>query len=109
MSAQRMLNGLVTIPKGAIRARVQDGVVTLTGALAWDFLRATVHNLVAHLRGVVDLVDLTSLTEGTTGVLTGTAGSWVERRDAEGAAWSSPHVTEVRNDIVVAPAATVRA
>jgi osmotically-inducible protein OsmY len=135
MSVERMLGGLVTIPRGAVQAEVRDGVVTLTGALAWDFLRATVHNLVGHLRGVRDVIDLVTLTErpdaedpasrirgavdrnallgdrgihvvvqGTKAVLTGTVGSWAERREAERAAWSSPHVTEVRNDIVVAPA-----
>ena len=140
MSVQRMLGGLVTISKGAVQAEVRDGVVTLTGALAWDFLRATVHNLVAHLRGVRDVVDLVTLTErpdavddavrirdavdrnallrersihaavvGTRAVVTGTAGSRAERREAERAAWSSPHVIEVRNDIVVAPTATATA
>ena len=49
MSVERMLGGLVTIPRGAVQAEVRDGVVTLTGALAWDFLRATVHNQAGDL------------------------------------------------------------
>jgi osmotically-inducible protein OsmY len=136
-SVRRMLRGLVTIPPGAVQATVRDGVVTLSGELAWEYLRTTVHNLVGHLRGVRDVVDLIRLTErpeaedpaeriraaheraallssadvhvradGTTAVLTGTVGSWAERREAERAAWSSPHITEVRNDIVVAGTAS---
>lgn len=62
-SVQRMLRGLVTIPPGSVHAAVRDGVVTLTGALAWEHLRTTVHNLIGHLRGVREVVDLISLTE----------------------------------------------
>jgi osmotically-inducible protein OsmY len=41
--------------------------------------------------------------EGTEAVLTGTVRSFAERRQAEQAAWASPHVAAVRNDIVVVP------
>lgn len=40
---------------------------------------------------------------GNAVTLTGTVRSWTERAQAENAAWSSPHVTEVRNHIVVHP------
>ncbi len=38
---------------------------------------------------------------GTTVTLTGTARSWAERRQAEIAAWRSPHVTAVEDHVVV--------
>jgi osmotically-inducible protein OsmY len=41
--------------------------------------------------------------DGTKVTLSGTVRSWAERRQADLAAWSSPHVTEVYNHIVVEP------
>jgi osmotically-inducible protein OsmY len=41
--------------------------------------------------------------DGTRATLTGTVRSWVERQQAENAAWASPHVTKVDNGIVVRP------
>lgn len=38
---------------------------------------------------------------GTTATLSGHVRSWAERRQAEKAAWSSPHVTHVANDILI--------
>ena len=40
---------------------------------------------------------------GDTVTLSGTVHSWAERRQADIAAWSSPHVTEVYNHIIVKP------
>ncbi|MFJ7288604.1 BON domain-containing protein [Curtobacterium sp. NPDC098951] len=39
--------------------------------------------------------------DGTTVTLTGTARTWAERRQAEIAAWRSPHVTAVEDHVVV--------
>lgn len=41
--------------------------------------------------------------EGNTVTLTGTVGSWAEKTQAGLAAWSSPHVDRVNNQIVVGP------
>ncbi|MDR3660981.1 MAG: BON domain-containing protein [Mycobacterium sp.] len=41
--------------------------------------------------------------DGDTVTLSGKVRSWAEKRQAEAAAWSSPHVNDVRNDILVRP------
>lgn len=43
---------------------------------------------------------------GNTAILAGHVGSWAEKKQAGAAAWSSPHVTDVVNDIVVRPPAS---
>ncbi|MGN6445985.1 BON domain-containing protein [Amnibacterium sp.] len=51
---------------------------------------------------VVDANHVTVRVEGTTAILEGRVRSFAERRQAESAAWASPHVTVVDNRIVVA-------
>lgn len=51
--AASTLNRSVLIPKEAVQARVQDGVVTLTGEVAWQYERAAIHHAVSVLTGVV--------------------------------------------------------
>ncbi|MBN9191602.1 BON domain-containing protein [Microbacterium sp.] len=51
-------------------------------------------------------LDATSIevsAKGNTVTLTGSVASWAERRQAERAAWASPHVTDVVNRIQVRP------
>jgi osmotically-inducible protein OsmY len=40
---------------------------------------------------------------GSEVILKGTVGSWVEREEAERAAWAAPGVTKVEDRIVVSP------
>jgi len=49
----------------------------------------------------VDANSITVTLDGTIVTLTGTVASWAEKKQAGHAAWSSPHVTSVRNEIVV--------
>lgn len=41
--------------------------------------------------------------DGTTVTLTGTVHSWAERQQANSAAWASPHVMDVTNQLIVTP------
>ncbi|QYF73151.1 BON domain-containing protein [Cryobacterium sp. PAMC25264] len=41
--------------------------------------------------------------EGNHATLTGSVQSWAERHEAEAAAWSSPHITQLKNEILVKP------
>lgn len=50
---------------------------------------------------IVDAAHVSVAVEGTEAVLTGTVRSFAERSQAEKAAWTSPHVTAVRNLIEV--------
>jgi osmotically-inducible protein OsmY len=51
--AAATLNRSVLIPKDAVHARVQDGIVTLTGQVAWQYERDEIHHAVSVLSGVV--------------------------------------------------------
>jgi osmotically-inducible protein OsmY len=52
---------------------------------------------------LTDAAQIDVAVDGTRVTLTGTVASYDEFRQAERAAWSSPHVTEVRNDLTVQP------
>jgi osmotically-inducible protein OsmY len=49
----------------------------------------------------VDAGRITARLDGTRLTLSGTVSSWPERRAAERAAWSSPSITHLQNDLVV--------
>ncbi|HKT56522.1 MAG TPA: BON domain-containing protein [Microbacterium sp.] len=49
----------------------------------------------------IDPANVHVVVDGTRVTLTGTVGSWADRRRAGSAAWSSPHVTDVDNRILV--------
>jgi osmotically-inducible protein OsmY len=69
--------------------------------------RASAVDVSQHIRAALErsaVVDANSITVRSSGnviTLTGTVRSWSEREQAERAAWSSPHVREVRNRIAV--------
>jgi osmotically-inducible protein OsmY len=73
----------------ARRPSVADAAERIRGAIRRDALLDA-----ATIQGVIN---------GTEARLTGTVRSFAARRQAEKAAWASPHVTDVRNGIVVVP------
>ena len=52
---------------------------------------------------LLDANRVTVALDGTTAVLEGRVRSFAERKQAEAAAWASPHVTHVENRIIVTP------
>ncbi|MBO0983790.1 BON domain-containing protein [Rathayibacter sp. SD072] len=72
-----------------LRARpsAADALIRISDALVRD--------------ATVDAGRVTAHLDGTRLVLSGTVSSWPERRAAERAAWSSPSITHLQNDIVV--------
>jgi osmotically-inducible protein OsmY len=50
---------------------------------------------------ILDALHVTVEVNGSEVILRGTVRSWIERREAERAAWAAPGVTEVRNEITV--------
>ena len=58
--AQRALNSLAwdaVVPKDSVKVTVQDGVVTLTGEVSWQFERSAAADAVRTLYGVVDVIN----------------------------------------------------
>lgn len=53
----QLLTQLPSLPTAALRARVRQGVVTLSGSIPYRFQRDTVLNLLGAIRGVADVVD----------------------------------------------------
>ncbi len=51
----------VSVPKDAIKVKVQDGWVTLTGELAWNFQKNAVHDEIRWLSGVVGVSNLITI------------------------------------------------
>jgi len=125
----------VALVDADVKVTVEDGRVTLTGTVPWNFQRSAVERSVARIRGVnavynrvtlrptrqfaagqarkriIDAlartVDLEPITvavsvEGSEVTITGSVGSATDRARAEQAAWSTPGVTEVHNQLTVA-------
>jgi osmotically-inducible protein OsmY len=52
-SAENVLAWTTGVPNEAIKVKVEDGWLTLSGKVEWDFQRQTAANAVRHLMGVV--------------------------------------------------------
>jgi osmotically-inducible protein OsmY len=122
----------VVVPADKVKAKVQNGWVTLSGEVNWDFQRRAAERSVRDLPGVRGISNLITLrphvepqdvkerieetfkreatldaqniqveVHGGVVTLRGTVRSWLERREAEKAAWSAPGITEVHNLITI--------
>jgi osmotically-inducible protein OsmY len=132
--AQAVVNALgwhVWVPK-AVQATVENGWVTLTGAVTWGYQRSSSEEALKYLSGVKGITNNITLKSGVKAVaikdaiekvlkrdaeideknikvttdggkvkLSGTIRTWTERDEVASAAWSTPGVTEVENDLVV--------
>lgn len=120
-----------TIPDDAIKVKVEDGWVTLTGEVDWHYQHDSVGRLVRGLTGVVGVSNMTTLksrvntdniareigvalhrswfdpktinvsADGGKVKLTGTVHTPNDRWKAATTAWGSPGTTEVENDLLV--------
>lgn len=64
--ARRVVNTLrwnAMVPDNRVMVKVQDGWVTLTGSLKWDYQRAGAASAIRNLKGVVGITNLIGLTE----------------------------------------------
>jgi osmotically-inducible protein OsmY len=121
----------VSVPRDAVKVKVEKGWVTLTGQVGWHYQREAAEQDVRRLFGVIgvsnqttvkprpdasnisdNIVDalhrtwfdpktVTVTTEGGKVRLTGTVHSWRDREMAESTAWAAPGATTVENDIAI--------
>ena len=115
-----------------VKATVENGWVTLTGSVPWDYQRSAAEESLSYLSGVkginnsitlntavkavavkeaiekalkrdaeIDEKNIKVTTDGGKVKLSGTIRTWTERDEVASAAWSTPGVTEVENDLVV--------
>jgi len=121
----------VAVPRGAVEVKVEDGWITLSGKVEWNFQRAAAAQDVQRLLGVVgvtnqitlrtginvsqvrgDLIhalhrswsdarNITVTANGGTLRLTGAVRTPHDRDLAVATAWSAPGATAVENDITI--------
>ena len=133
-AAVSALTWAVEVPDHRVQVLVDDGWVSLDGAVDWQFQRIAAEQAIRSLTGVKGVINRVSVQQPNVSayevnqrieealkrsaaldatrisiearngrvVLRGTVRSWAERADAERAAWSSPGVSEVDDEIAVA-------
>jgi osmotically-inducible protein OsmY len=115
-----------------LKVRVQNGWVTLSGEVNWDYQRRAAERSIrdlAGVRGITNLITIRPRVEpdnlkqrieetfkreamldaqniqvevnGSEVTLRGSVRTWLERREAEKAAWSAPGITKVHNLITI--------
>lgn len=122
----------VQVPRGAIQPMLEDGWVTLTGEVDWDFQRRAAESTVRNLLGVTGITNLVRIkpllcsadaerqvqdallrafhdeprqvaidVNGSQLVLRGKVRSWREFEAVRNAAWSTPGIVSVVNELAV--------
>lgn len=82
-------------------ADVDNRITLAKRASAADTAERITHALARH--AALDARHIRVLADGNTVTLLGTVSSWSERQEAERAAWSSPHVTAVIDQLAISP------
>lgn len=121
----------VSVPADVVKVKVQDGWVTLTGAVDWHYQKEAAEQDIRNLFGVVGVsnqigvnphISATNVSEsimhalhrswfdpktikvsaeGGRIKLSGTANSWYDRSVAGTTAWAAPGATNVENNISI--------
>lgn len=60
-SAVHALDAHVAVPRNQVKVEVQNGKITLTGEVEWEYQRAAAMKAVRYLRGVRDIINLITL------------------------------------------------
>ena len=128
-AALNRLSGDISIPKDAIKVRIEKGFVTLTGKVDWHYKKenaghhirslfgvtgvsnqieiktrpntANISNSIMHAlhRSWLDDDNIKVSADGGKVRLTGTVDSWRDRQMAGSTAWAASGTTSVENDI----------
>jgi len=121
-----------SVPKDAVKVKVEKGWLTLTGEVEWHYQQQAAHDEVRGLWGVVGVSNQITIkpkpdtskikddimvalnrswfdpatihvtAQGGKVKLTGSVDSWYERDEASSTAWAAAGTTSVENDIAVA-------
>ena len=121
----------VSIPTDAVKVKVEEGWITLTGEVDWHYQRDAAERVTSGLRGVVGISNLTTIkphintvnighdigtalhrswfdpstirvsAEGGKVTLQGTVHTPSDKWKAATTAWGAPGTTDVENDLVV--------
>lgn len=128
-AALNRLSWDVSVPKDAIKVKVEKGFVTLTGQVDWHFQKEAAAQDIRSLSGVTGVTNKTTIklrpntanirdeimhalhrswldddnikvsADGGKVRLTGTVDSWSDRQMAGSTAWAASGTTSVENDI----------
>ncbi|MFL9670876.1 BON domain-containing protein [Variovorax sp. AB1(2024)] len=106
MAAERALEWNVLVPDGRIRPMVEKGWLTLQGEVEWGYQRSAAEGAVRDLMGVTGVSNLVKvkpkLSPADVEKKIHDALSRQADRDAvQGAAWATPGVSVVVNDLLV--------
>jgi len=132
LSAVNRMQWQTTIPKESIQVTVENGVITLSGEVVWNYQRDAAVAAVRNLSGVVGVINqilvkpklnaiaikgdieaalkrhatleaqqIKVLLDGDKVTLTGKVPTWSEKNLAVNAAWNSPGVRHVVDQVVV--------
>lgn len=132
-SAENVLQWTTYLPKDRVKLMVENGWITLSGEVDWEYQRQSAVGAVRYLIGVTGVSDEIAIkpqvsvsavksdieaalkrsahtdaqkisvdVRGTDVTLTGTARSWSERDLARHAAWGTPGVRNVKDNITFA-------
>lgn len=130
--AVQSLHWSAVVPDDAVQVKVQQGWITLTGKVEWNYQKAGAVETVRNLAGVAGINDLIELVPRISGsdvqarieaalrrnalleargievtvagnrvVLAGNVRNWAERHLAEQAAWATPGVTAVEDQLTI--------
>lgn len=125
------INSNSLIPKGEVKVKVEEGWVTLSGQLPWNFHKELVKNTIAFLTGIkgitnniliqttlndkiekssvekalirstIDANDVNVQVSGNVLTLSGTVNSFYEKLEAGRIAWKTPGINNVINELAV--------
>lgn len=119
------------IPKDKVKAKVEDGWVTLEGEVQWNYQRQAIDDLVKNHSGIKGITNKITILEtedqvdkkaieralrrnlfvddsnikvnvsGHKLTLTGTVPSWHDKSKAERIAWNATGITRIENDLQI--------
>ena len=113
-STQNVLEWTTYLPVDSVKVKVENGWVTLSGQVEWEYQRNSAVSAVRMLMGVKteieaalkrrardDAKGISVEVRGNDVTLTGMVNSWSERELAKNSAWSTPGVRKVVDNMTV--------